>query len=152
MQSADEYSDRIEHLWILALSLLAVIGAFALDPTGDGRLAVTLPLADVRIALPGLCFSQAVLGVQCPGCGLTRSFVAFAHGRASEAVAFNPMGPFVFLVCLVQIPYRIGAYFGLGRESRALQAIRGRLDLVTWMIVVGLVAQWVIRMTIAASL
>jgi hypothetical protein len=34
-----------------------------------------------------------VLGLPCPGCGLTRAFCLMTHGRFSEALAFHPLAP-----------------------------------------------------------
>jgi len=42
------------------------------------------------------CWLHAVLGVKCPGCGLTRSFIAMAHGRFLTAFQHHWVGPFLF--------------------------------------------------------
>ena len=48
---------------------------------------------------PVVCAFRALTGLPCPGCGLTRSFVATAHGELQEAFAFHLFGPFLFLGC-----------------------------------------------------
>lgn len=45
-----------------------------------------------------VCWSRIVLGQPCPGCGLTRSFVATARGDLERAAAWNPTGPLLFAV------------------------------------------------------
>lgn len=66
---------------ILGASLgLAVLAGRGIDP-----------LAGVD-----LCWSRILLHRDCPGCGLTRSFVALAGGRLGRAVACNPTGPVLF--------------------------------------------------------
>ena len=42
--------------------------------------------------LPVMCGSRAFFGVECPGCGLTRSFVALAGGDFAESLAFHRVG------------------------------------------------------------
>ncbi len=45
-----------------------------------------------------LCFFKAITGFDCPGCGLVRSFVSISHGELGKAVAYNLLGPFVYLL------------------------------------------------------
>jgi hypothetical protein len=56
-----------------------------------------------------LCLFHRLTGRPCPLCGLTRSILATAHGRWSEAVHWHPFGPLVVaalaataVVCLIQ--------------------------------------------------
>jgi hypothetical protein len=46
------------------------------------------------------CPLRAIAGIECPFCGMTRSFVAMAHGRVGDAFAFHPAGPFLMLAML----------------------------------------------------
>ena len=63
--------------------------------------AVLRPLGD-QIAWPGggalgvVCPFRRLVGLDCPFCGLTRSFVALAHGDAGAAFRFHPAGPVLF--------------------------------------------------------
>jgi hypothetical protein len=58
------------------------------------------------IALPdgsapgAMCWSRVWLHVDCPFCGMTRSFVAVAHGDLGAAFAFHPAGPLLFVSML----------------------------------------------------
>ena len=58
------------------------------------------------VPLPELCSWHRLTGVNCPGCGLTRSFIALAHGDLRQAWAFNPAGLPLFAILLAQFPYR----------------------------------------------
>jgi hypothetical protein len=65
-----------------------------------------VPVGD-RVVTPGgnelgvACPSHALFGVDCPFCGMTRSFVALAHGEIGRAFAFHPAGPLLFAAMLV---------------------------------------------------
>jgi len=57
-----------------------------------------LPAADGRIlGMPSICPFYEVTGLPCPGCGLTRSFVCFAHGDILAAFRWNLLGPVVWI-------------------------------------------------------
>ncbi len=68
-----------------------------------GAAAILVP-ASGGVALPGgrplggLCWLHAVTGHDCPLCGMTRSFVALAHGHLAAALAWHPGGPALFVV------------------------------------------------------
>lgn len=46
---------------------------------------------------PVLCVSRLLFGLPCGGCGLTRGYVALAHGQWLGAIRFNPLTPFLYL-------------------------------------------------------
>lgn len=77
--------------------------------------AVLQVSADDRVVVPGLsrhpfpatCLSQRMFGVDCPGCGLTRSFVHLAHRRWHAAWSAHRLGWLAFLAVAIQVPYRL---------------------------------------------
>jgi hypothetical protein len=93
----------------LAAFAAAQLGASAwLTPVGD------------QVVLPGgaslgtTCWFRAAVGIDCPFCGMTRSFVALGHGDVAAAFRFHPAGPLLFaamavgLVALVTVFVRRG--------------------------------------------
>ncbi|GAA1461491.1 DUF2752 domain-containing protein [Williamsia maris] len=64
----------------------AVVGATALTT------AVVVP-ESMSTNGPVLCPFRLVTGLPCPGCGLTRSWVAIGHGDLHGAFAYNAFGP-----------------------------------------------------------
>ena len=62
--------------------------------------------------IPSSCPSRAIFGINCAGCGLTRSFIFLAHGDWQNAFARNRMGWLLALAVVLQIPYRLVALFG----------------------------------------
>jgi hypothetical protein len=62
--------------------------------------SVVLPMPDANgriLGLPSICIFYDLTGLPCPGCGLTRSFVSFAHGHLLEALRWNIFGPPLWL-------------------------------------------------------
>lgn len=58
---------------------------------------------------PESCMSRTAWGIPCPGCGLTRSFVALAHGEFARSWSYNRMGWVLALLTAAQVPYRLWA-------------------------------------------
>lgn len=59
------------------------------------------------LSVPGFCLSREWFGTLCPGCGLTRSFVALTHGRFRESLGFHRLGFVFYLFLLWQAGYRL---------------------------------------------
>jgi len=53
---------------------------------------------------PAICVFKNLLGIECPGCGMTRAFSCIMHGDLIAAVSYNRLVIIVFpLFCLVLI-------------------------------------------------
>jgi len=61
-----------------------------------------LPVHGHIAGIPSICPFQNLTGMPCPGCGLTRSFVCFAHGHFAEAFRYHALGPALFVALLGQ--------------------------------------------------
>lgn len=92
--------------------------------------------------LPGICVWKNCFQLECPGCGLTRCFVAIAHGNWSDAWQFNPAGFLIFAVVLYQIPFRSLQLYRLNRHKMTLQHPLWVINLVAWTIILALLLQW----------
>ncbi|GAA2066519.1 DUF2752 domain-containing protein [Williamsia deligens] len=81
---------------------------------------------------PVLCPFRLVTGLPCPGCGLTRSWVAVAHGDVASAFSDNAFGPISFTavvamtvaaaVLALVAPARIGVLAAVAR-SRVVYSV-----------------------------
>lgn len=121
----------------LALSV-AVLALCVLLPAPDPTGAIRLPL--IGKELPTVCMMKRQLGVDCPGCGLTRCFLAMAHGRLADARAYHPVGVVLFLLLAAQVPYRA---YQCRRLRRGQAEWRCRaIGLLPWLLVAALLAQW----------
>lgn len=117
-----------------SLLLLAVAGCLRIE----GSEQVRVPGWG---SLPTICSLRRVVGMPCPGCGLTRSFISLAHGRIGAAWNYNPVGLLLFALVAIQIPYRL---LQLTRLARGLPELRlGAWS--SWSLVVAaiwLLARW----------
>lgn len=125
-----------------------------LDGAGAALAAAQLGLAAVLVPrgdtvtwpdgapLGGACVSQALLHVDCPLCGMTRSFVALAHGDLRAAVEFHPAGPLWFVAMLGFVAAVVTTWI---REAPPLLARRSVLATLEIVALIG-VAIGVIQM------
>jgi hypothetical protein len=130
-------ADATLHWVLLGLSLLVLALAATLQ-TVDGT-GVFVPVAGIQ--LPELCYARRWLGIECPGCGLTRSMIAIMHGQLTAAWKFNPAGLLVFGIVLFQLPYRV---WQLSRLRRGLPELNPVWLNLSWAFVgAALLIQWV---------
>ncbi len=144
--SSEERADRSEHLWLFLMALAALIGSAWLQFGHDGRLVLPVPGTELKLPLRETCWSRTILGIPCPGCGLTRSFTAMAHGHVRNAFNFNPLGPILFILCGLQIPYRLGVYFFSNSLGPGVKSLLDHLGIVTWLVAGALLALWAVRL------
>jgi hypothetical protein len=128
------------HLTILGISLAVAFLAAVLHVRGETQ--VVLPLFDVP--LPELCYWRRMLGIDCPGCGLTRSFISLAHGEIARAWHFNPSGLVLFAGLIFQFPYRGLQLWRLAR-GKPEWTLPGAVPLVL-VACATVVVQWLWRM------
>jgi hypothetical protein len=131
---------------ILFLSAAVLLAAATLEV----RLGEQVVIPGLNFALPETCLSRQLLGLDCPGCGLTRSFICLAHGQFRRAWQFNPTGVILFGFVAAQIPYRL---LQIWRVSSGREAIRYN-RLTTWAVCAvagGLCLQWVVRFALPES-
>jgi hypothetical protein len=89
-------------LWIAGIVVvLSVI--FDVSPDRERIFVRGFP----NIEMPGTCPSREIFHMDCPGCGLTRSFVFLAHGNLRASWQMHRLGWLMALAILGQVPYRI---------------------------------------------
>ena len=103
--------------WILLAVATAVVGLSMLLSLGSEPGQVMLPL--INCPLPPLCTMKRLTGLDCPGCGLTRSFIALGHGQWRDSFRFNPAGPIWFALIGVALVVCL-AYFDVEISARVL--------------------------------
>ncbi len=130
----------VGHAVVLALCGGMIVAALLLSPDpGDS------PVHLWGVALPEVCLLKATTGVPCPGCGLTHSFVALAHGDLAASLRAHRLGWLVFLYVVLQAVRHL--------VWLALPAVRARLERrARWLdrgvvvLAVLLLANWVVTL------
>lgn len=131
-------SDRLNghHRTLLWMSIVVIAAAILLRVRPDQKVELEFLRG---WPAPELCQSRVWFGWECPGCGLTRSFIHLAHGDFASSVAVNRVGWLLALLVVLQIPYRLWAmHSSTGRPL-------GRLApwVVLWSLIVLLFANWI---------
>ena len=127
------------HLAWLLLALAVLTVAVACRASSE---SITVPGMDAP--LPGICLSRRLFGLDCPGCGLTRCFVALAHGEVGSAWRFNPAGLLWFVALAWQVPYRVLQLYLL-RGGRELRVRRGVTEGLILTLMAACLAQWLVK-------
>jgi hypothetical protein len=97
-------------------------------------LVAAVPIAAAFAVNMPLCPMAGILGVPCPGCGLTRASLALVHGDFARAFHFHPL---VFWVLPVYLFLVGGLLFGFVRGTPPLpggRASAARRDFSTWLL------------------
>lgn len=94
------------HREMLMIAIFVVVCSFSFKVV-DGRQVVFRWWPS--LVVPETCGSRQWFGVECPGCGLTRSFIYLAQGDLERSLAVNRVGWVMALSVLLQFPYRIAA-------------------------------------------
>jgi hypothetical protein len=127
------------HRLLLTLAAGTLIAACVLQVNSDQRVAFSLL---PRWPFPEVCQSKRLLGWDCPGCGLTRSFVHLAHGDVTASLAVHPVGWLVALFVAAQIPYRLWAL----RDRRGAPLGERLPWIIAVTLVAVLLASWLARL------
>ena len=88
----------LDHRREQGLSANQVVGATTVALAGAAALGAACVFTPGGVdSGPLLCPFAMMTGLPCPGCGLTRGWVALMHGDVGSAFTFNAFGP-VFLI------------------------------------------------------
>jgi len=94
--------DAGTHVTYLALMVffLAAPALLTFEPGRDARVSI------LSLRLASSCLSHEVLGFECPGCGLARSFVLIIHGRLRDSLRYHRLGIVLYCFFLYQAGFR----------------------------------------------
>lgn len=125
--------------WIAAaVMIIATARSLRVEPPRS----VFLPFGSEP--LPELCSFRHMLGIDCPGCGMTRSFIFASRLQIANAWNSNPAGALLFTSILLSIPWRFAQWFCLrtGRPFRSPAFVEAG-----WLTVVAIIMmlQWTFK-------
>jgi len=131
-------SDAVCHVGVLVFCGAILACSALLTHSEEG-----LSLAGCR--WPLTCWLHETLGIKCALCGLSRSFCALGHGDLGAALHFHRLGPAVFALVCLEVPYRLGALAirprrmspWLNRLHIGLVALVGVAVLANWTLYLG---------------
>lgn len=119
--------DGLGHVVIGTMALVVVVASVLLTPS-DSAVSV------FGWEIPPICMFKRWTGWDCAGCGLTRSFTYMGNGMFAAAWDRHRLGPLLYLLVALQVPWRLWKLAALARLGRlmtdrdvmALGAGRGR--------------------------
>ncbi len=128
--------DRTSHITWLAvfLVLLLVPILIAFDPAPGSCLTL------FGLSLPPACPSQRYLDLECPGCGLTRSFVAMAHGEWGWSFAYHRLGILLYVFFALRVP--VHAWLLARPEDAVRPVLVKAYNGSAWCLIALLILNW----------
>jgi len=128
---------RCGHALVL-LGSIAIVGlACVLRVRPDQRVEWSTGLV-----LPRTCATRALWNINCPACGLTRSFIYLASGEPYRSLRSNRVGWIVAMSVLMQIPLSTAALTG---RARCLHSLLQWQSLYWLGLTMLLIANWSVR-------
>lgn len=139
LSELDPRRETVFHTVFLLAALTVILSAAALE-VRNGQIV----LPGWGLVLPESCSFKRLTGVECPGCGLTRSVVCLVHGDFLAAWRYNP-GGYVFVALVAfQLPYRVAQIYRIRRGFSPWCPARF-LPAAVYTIALILMAQWLVR-------
>lgn len=93
----------ILHFVFLLIAAAIIFMSFAMSMNGP----TDVRMPGMVMPMPESCIARRVWGQDCPGCGLTRSFISMSDGKFVDAFRFNGSGPLVYFFVSIQIPWHL---------------------------------------------
>jgi hypothetical protein len=128
--------DRQSHItWLTVfLLLLLVPSLIAFDPAQGSSLRL------FGWSLPSACPSRQYLDFECPGCGLTRSFVAVTHGEWGFSFACHRLGILLYIFFALRVP--VHAWLLARPHEAGRPALVKAYNGSAWCMIVLLLVNW----------
>jgi len=127
----------VYHTVVLSMCAAALALSLVLKPDAEG-----LSLWGYR--WPWHCWLHDAFGIKCALCGLSRSFSSLAHGDIAASLRFHRLGPVVFALFCLQVPYRL---YAIAIRPRRIGARWARLHVALVLLVgVALFANWLLTL------
>ncbi|MBI3831072.1 MAG: DUF2752 domain-containing protein [Planctomycetes bacterium] len=128
---------RATNRTLLVLFLLLVLAPFVFTLNREqGCLALA------GHELPVTCASKRWFDRDCPGCGMSRSFVALVQLDLRESLRWNRVGPLLYFFCVFQVGFRAWAL--RQKAERFSEAVGRKIHYLGWAVIGMLLANWLV--------
>lgn len=131
----DERMNPIPHHLFHAVFFSAVLLFAAFSSVNFGK--VTL----LGYTVPSLCMFHNITGLDCPGCGITRSFIFALHGQWYGSYLMHLWGIPLAAIVTFQIPYHLW-------RAAGGSAVKLHPNLTRWLrmlVVISILLPWVLK-------
>ncbi|WP_105618746.1 DUF2752 domain-containing protein [Vallitalea okinawensis] len=125
-------------LFILLIGLVIVYSISFIATINHNEAQLLIGQKEIHI---GKCYYRNTLGFDCPGCGLTRSFISISKGNIKDAMAYNPGGILIY-ICGLFVGINILLFLLMGRYMPHVFKI---LFFLVLLIGVVLILNWIIK-------
>ena len=133
---------RLHHRNMLIVCSLVVVLALTLETRTDQLVEFSWLRG---VPMPETCASRSLFDVECPGCGLTRSFIAIASGDFSNAFQLNRTGWLLALGLLIQFPYRLYLLYHIRTRGLPEPGANWLKLVFSWALIVALIGNWALK-------
>jgi Protein of unknown function (DUF2752) len=131
----DERINPIPHHLFHALFFSTVLMFAAFSSVNFGR--VTL----FGYTIPSLCMFHNLTGFDCPGCGITRSFIYALHGQWYNSYLMHLWGIPLAAIVSFQIPYHIWRAAGGG----PLHVLSEKSHWIKIFVMISILVPWALK-------
>ncbi len=133
---------RGHHRNMLIVCSLVIVLALTLETRSDQR----VEFAWLRgVPMPETCASRSLFDIECPGCGLTRSFIAIAHLDFSKGFRLNRTGWLLAVGLLIQFPYRFYMLHHIRTRGLPEPGARWLKLAFSWTLIAALIGNWALK-------
>jgi len=131
------------YLIIIILCSVILVGAVVFKPSTPD--APSLQFG--RITLPNTCIFRATTGLPCPGCGLTRSIVAAAHGHLAVSFSHHRLGLLTLIYVILQFVFNL-SYISIAKWRVPLSRFIKLLHKGLILLAVLFFLNWILTLTL----
>ena len=128
-----------KHLYMILLLLTIIVVSFFLAI--DCNEVIHFSLSN-HYSILGICLFKEIFNVDCPTCGLTRSFIAIGHLQFNKAWHYNRVGMFIYLYLLLQILYHLSFFIKKGKYFKSYNH-NVMFKAINYFILVLLISNWI---------
>ena len=127
------------HLTFFVLAAIVIAMSFSMKVSGTRFVYMPGSI----LPMPETCTSKLLFGIDCPGCGMTRAFIAISQGELFRAWNFNPASFLAYLFVAVQLPWQSYQMYRLWIGQRSVESYW--IYVLPLVLAAAMIIQWLCR-------